>query len=337
MKRNPFLITLQILFLSAGFPSLLPAAPMTSAVPRLGGVFYETGAGRVMLADSLVAEAQQSGGSKTNMPDGRVIHVTVGRDGNNLALKFLAQPDGGILQWGIALDAGTNEYFTGLMERVVDGPQESSWARNITKAMNLRGQIVQMIVKPTLSLYSPFFVSSRGYAVAVQGAWPGQFDFCAGDTQRVKIEFEGPSFEMKIYAAGTPAEVVKAHALDAGPPFLPPHWMYGTWRWRDEHTQRNEYCDGTAVAGPFNSEFMEDVLPMKAYGIPLSVYWLDRPWGPGRLGDDDFEIDINRFPNLAASFKWLNEQDIQMFLWIAPFLQGRMATNAMALGYTIPY
>ncbi len=337
MKRKPILKTLQILVLFAGFPAMLQAAPAASVVPKLDGVFYETAVGRTGLPDSLVAGAQQSGSSKTNMPDGRVISVAVGREGSNLALKFSAQPDADIGRWGIALEAGTNDYFTGLMERVVDGPQADSWARNITRAMNLRGQTVEMIVKPTLSVYAPFYLSSRGYAVAVQGNWPGRFDFCSSDSQRVKVEFEGPSFELKIYVAATPAELVKAHALDAGPPFLPPKWMYGTWRWRDEHTQRKNYYDGTPVAGPFNSELMEDVLLMKAYGIPLSVYWVDRPWGPGRLGYDDFEIDTNRLPNFAASVKWLNEQDIQMFLWIAPFLQGRMATNAIALGYTIAY
>ena len=59
--------------------------------------------------------------------------------------------------------------------------------------------------------------------------------------------------------------------------------MYGTWRWRDEIKQRTNYYDGTPVTGPFNSEFMEDVLLMKAYGIPLGVYWIDRPWGPERM------------------------------------------------------
>jgi alpha-D-xyloside xylohydrolase len=323
-------------FTFAFLPTVLQAAPMGGGIPKLGGLFFETAAGSASLPDSLVTEAQRNGSSKTNMPDGRVISVAIGRELSNVSLKFSAQPDADIRKWGMALEAGTNEYFTGLMERVVDGPQEASWARNITKAMNLRGQTVEMIVKPTLSVYAPFYLSSVGYAVAVQGNWPGRFDFCVSDTQRVKIEFEGPSFELKIYTAGTAAELVKAHTLDAGPPFLPPKWMFGTWRWRDEHTQRKNYYDGTPVTGPFNSEFMEDVLLMKAYGIPLSVYWVDRPWGPGRLGYDDFEIDTNRLPNFAASVKWLNGQDIQMFLWIAPFLQGQMATNAIALGYTMP-
>ena len=98
---------------------------------------------------------------------------------------------------------------------------------------------------------------------------------------------------MVINTASTPAELVRAHALEAGPPFLPPRWLYSPWRWRDEHTQRTTYYDGTPVAGPFNSEIMEDVLMMQAFGIPNGVYWIDRPWGVGKpWGYDDFEIPI---------------------------------------------
>ena len=148
----------------------------------------------------------------------------------------------------------------------------------------------------------------------------------------MKIEFEGPSLALKIYTAKTPAGLVKAHALDAGPPFLPPKWMYGTWRWRDEVTERKNYYDGTPVTGPFNSEFMEDVLLMKAYGIPLGIYWVDRPWGPGKNGYDDFEIDTTGCQTSPASIKWLNEQNVQMFLWIGPFFQGQMETNVTRRG-----
>jgi alpha-glucosidase (family GH31 glycosyl hydrolase) len=191
-----------------------------------------------------------------------------------------------------------------------------------------------MILKPTLSVYAPFYLSSRGYAVFVQGDWPGRIDFADSDPANVKIEFEGPSFAMKIYT-GDPATLVRAHALDAGPPVLPPKWMYSPWRWRDEHTQRSAYYDGTPVTGPFNSEFMEDVLLMKAYGIPNGVYWIDRPWGPGRLGYDDFEIDPVRLPHFRESVQWLNEQGAQMFLWIAPFFQGKMEQEALARHYNL--
>ena len=109
--------------------------------------------------------------------------------------------------------------------------------------------------------------------------------------------------------------------------------MYSPWRWRDEHTERATYYDGTPVTGPFNPEFMEGMLMMKAYGIPNGVYWIDRPWGPGIQGYDDFEIDSHRLPNFAESVNWLHQQHSQMLLWIAadgvseavsPWFVGRM-------------
>jgi alpha-glucosidase (family GH31 glycosyl hydrolase) len=201
------------------------------------------------------------------------------------------------------------------MERVVDGPQVRSWETGIQEAMNLRGQKVDMIVKPTTSVYAPFYLSSKNYAVFVQGDWPGHFDFAVSDPKRVMIECEGPSFGMKIYTASDPAGQVKAHALDAGPPFMPPKWLFTPWRWRDEHTQRTTYYDGTRVTGPFNSEIMEDVLMMKAFGIPNGIYWIDRPWGPGKpWGYDDFEIDEHRLPNFAAMVKWLDASQTKTVL-----------------------
>jgi alpha-glucosidase (family GH31 glycosyl hydrolase) len=266
----------------------------------------------------------------------------VAPSGKNFVIRFTGKPGPGlsnpnfhVSKWGFSIKADASEFFTGLMERVVDGPQQASWAPGIKGAMNLRGQKVDMILKPTTSIYAPFYLSSRGYATFAKTDWPGFYDFCSADPDRVKIEFEGPSLEIKIYTGATPMELVRAHALDSGPPILPPRWTFTPWRWRDEHTQREKYYDGTPVTGPFNSEFMEDMLLMKAYGIPCGVYWIDRPWGPGKNGCDDFEIDPQRLPNFAQSVKWLEAQNAKMVLWIAPFFQGQMETNALKLGYNL--
>ncbi len=307
---------------------------------RLDGFFYETSAGRVPLPAALAVRPKEAGGTlfdgRSRMPDGREIIFSLSRSGDDFALQLRAQPGDDILRWGLAIEAGGEEQFTGLMERVVDGPQQASWAPGIQAALGLRGQSVDMIVKPTTSLYAPFYVSSRGYGIFVKGDWPGRFDFCASDPRRVRITFEGPSFELKIYTPGDPVQAVRAHALDAGPPFLPPRWMYAPWRWRDEHTQRAAYYDGTPVTGPFNAEVMEDVLMMKAFGIPCGVYWVDRPYGPGPMGYDDFEIDPGRLPHFGDMVSWLGEQQTKLFLWIAPFFQGHMKEEALAKGYGLP-
>lgn len=303
---------------------------------KLDGMFYETTNGRTALPAALLLQANGRTPAKARMADGREVTITVKPQGRNFTVRLNAQPDADIVKWGLAVDAGPDEYFTGLMERVVDGPQEQSWSPGRKEAMNLRGQKVDLIVKPTTSVYAPFYLSSRGYAVFVKGSWPGWYDFCATNAHRVLIQFEGPSLEMKVYTSEEPAALVRQHAMDAGPPFLPPQWTFTPWRWRDEHTQRTNYYDGTPVTGPFNSEIMEDILMMKAYGIPCGLYWIDRPWGSGRVGYDDFEIDRQRLPNFAEMIKWLNGQQIEMMLWLGPFWNGQMATNAMAKGYNLP-
>jgi alpha-glucosidase (family GH31 glycosyl hydrolase) len=320
----------------------LPAAnlkPVAGArALQLDGLFYETAAGRIPLPASLtsLASGTRLMTRQERMPDGRVVSIAVQPSGKNFNITLKAQPDSDIIKWGLAMQVGPDEYFTGLMERVVDGPQAKSWAPGIKEAMDLRGQKVDMIIKPTTSVYAPYFLSSRGYAALVKGNWPGFYEFAVSDPNRVKIEFEGPSFEMKVYTATDPATLVRTHALETGPPFMPPKWMFMPWRWRDEHTQRANYYDGTPVTGPFNSEIMEDVLMMHAFGIPNGIYWIDRPWGPGKpWGYDDFEIDPNRLPEFGEMVKWLEGRNTKTVLWIAPFFQGKMMQEALAKGYTL--
>jgi alpha-D-xyloside xylohydrolase len=307
---------------------------------KLDGLFYETAQGRFAFPPFSLDVQQGSNvtlSNQTVMPDRRSVAVRVKNEGDNFSIQFSAAPSNDIVRWGLAVEARGDEYFTGLMERVVDGPQQASWSPGRKEAMNLRGQKIEMILKPTTSVYAPFYLSSRGYSIFAQTDWPGVYDFCKADRRRVGIQFEGPSLTLKIYTAVEPAALVKQHALDAGPPFLPPKWVFAPWRWRDEHTQRVAYFDGTPVTGPFNSETMEDLLMMKAFGIPCGVYWIDRPWGKGQpWGYDDFEIDEKRLPNFAKMIQWLGDNDQRLVLWIAPFFQGRMATNALERGWNLP-
>jgi len=361
MREQARMLTVLILFLSLGGTALsqsdsqagdasagaVVSLPSKNLSPlgvgrdaralTLDGLSYETAQGRVKLPAELTraAKGKSRFENRAKMADGREVTFTLLPQGADFVIRLGADRDSDIVRWGLSVQVGGDEYFTGLMERVVDGPQRDSWAPGISEAMNLRGQKVDMIIKPTTSIYAPFFLSSRGYAVFVRSNWPGFYDFCATDPLRVKIEFEGPSLEVKIYTAKNPAALVRAHAMDAGPPILPPKWMFTSWRWRDEHRQRPTYYDGTPVTGPFNSEVMEDVLMMKGYGIPFGVYWIDRPWGPGPLGYDDFEIDPQRLPNFDANVKWLNQQNVQMMLWIAPFFQGKMMEQALAKGWNL--
>ena len=324
-------------FESRGDSHLL-TLPLSGGLLEIDGIYYETEGRNIRLPSSIPTVPSGDGfEGRVELPDGRTATVSVRREpGGHYQVRLSAQPAEGILRWGFAMNAAPEEYYSGVMERVVDGPQQASWAPGITEAMNLRGQFIEMLVKPTTSIYAPFFVSSRSYGVLFQTYWPGFYDFAREDPTRVRIQHDGPELAFKVYVGETPADVVRAHAIENGPPVLPPRWAYRPWRWRDEHNHRATYYDGTPVSGPFNSEVMEDVMMLRGFGIPLGVYWIDRPWGPGLIGFDDFDIDSARLPNFAAMVQWLKEQEVRTLLWIGPFANGRMAQEILARGYNLP-
>ncbi|HWV56927.1 MAG TPA: TIM-barrel domain-containing protein, partial [Longimicrobiales bacterium] len=323
-------------FASDGAGTIL-SLPLTQGELRLDGIYFETEQGRTTLpAEITGTSAGQTLEGRFDLPDGRTVTVAVAREGEHFGVRLSASPADDIRGWGFALESAPDEYYTGVMERVVDGPQQASWAPGITEAMNLRGQRIEMLVKPTTSVYAPFFISSRGYGVLLQTFWPGLYDFAAENPARVQIHHDGPELAFKVYVGDSPAEIVQAHAIENGPPVLPPRWAYRPWRWRDEHNHRETYWDGTPVTGPFNSEVMEDVMMLRAFGIPLGVYWIDRPWGPGVIGYDDFDIDPARLPNFEAMVQWLREQDVRTLLWIGPFVKGQMQEEIIARGYGLP-
>jgi alpha-D-xyloside xylohydrolase len=255
---------------------------------------------------------------------------------NDLDLKFrLKRTQSKPSAWMINTKVNPDEYFTGIFERVVDGTQYESWAKGITAGLNLRGQKVDVKLKPTVSAYAPFYISSGNYAIFVHGTWPGVIDFCKEQNDLVQILFEGSEFSFSLIMDKGPAELIKRHALETGPSFVPPKWAFGPWRWRDEHVNNKKYYDGSIVHAPYNSEIAEEILLMHAYDIPCTAYWIDRPWGPGVRGFDDYKIDYDRLPHFENMVKWLNSKKITTMLWIAPFVMGNMADVAEERGYDL--
>jgi alpha-D-xyloside xylohydrolase len=310
------------------------AQPVFIVPDQNGLVFIKTAAGKQYLKkpnDTKTSDGKSIYTWKLN--DGRIVAIEFVPNKSNLTIRFTAKPDNDILEWGFAIRASKDEYFTGIFERTVDGNQKLSWQKGIRETLNLRGQEIDMRVKPTVSLYCPFYISSKNYSLFVEGTWPGHYDFCKSDPNLVKISFEGPSLVAILNTAKNPVDLVKAHSLYVGPTILPPKWAFGVWRWRDNNANNKNYYDGTAVCAPYNSTLVEDILMMQAFDIPCSVYWVDRPWCPGHLGYDDFIWDPNRLPMAKEMIKWLNSKKIRFLLWIAPWVNGNMANQALQNNY----
>jgi len=270
-----------------------------------------------------------------NLPGGKHLMLTVSRtESGDLDVMVTAEPAAGIRTLGAVVYSDSGEMLCGLLERVVDGGQGDSWRPGMTEALDLRGQKVGMFVKPTVSLYAPFFVSTGGYGVFVEGTWPGEYDMAASAEDEIRFEFEDPTFVFHILY-GEPADVIRKYIGLTGRPILPPRWAFTPWRWRDEHKRRDEFFDGTPWSSHFNAEVVEDVLMMDALGIPCGVYWVDRPWAPGSRGYENFDWDTIRLSHPREMIEWLESRDIRFLLWIAPWVLKQMAWDCRDLGYAV--
>jgi len=235
------------------------------------------------------------------------------------------------------LPAGESVY--GLKEHVEGDGKSGTDAGDVQRFATLdqRGSTVDMYTRPTISIYSPFHINSRGYGLFFDTSWPGTYDIGDSDPHLMDIGFEGPALKMYFtYGPGAP-EIIERHTARVGRSVLPPAWTAQVFKWRDEHVNLPMIYDNTPNKSPFNSQVYEDVTMLEKLGIPTGVYWLDRPWAKGPFGYDDFEFDTMRFPKPGEMVKWLKEKHgMEMLLWVAPWIYGEMRKEAEKKGYIAP-
>ncbi len=269
--------------------------------------------------------------------DGREAAIRLGEEGAGIltvSIKF--SPDTGILKTGLLLQAQPGEHYYGLMERTVDGDQNLSWQPDTPAGLDLRGKKVTMLVRPTLGIYEPFYVSSTGYGLFVHGTNPGVYDLAATDTGRVSILFDSPQLKVSLLPGPTMEEVVRRLPQMTGSSFVPPVWAFRPLRWRDEHVNKKTYYDGTPSRSPYNSQVTEDILMARAYDIPIGAYWVDRPWATGYHGYGNLRWDPERFPHARQMIRWLGGKDIRFMVWIAPWACDSLLAEAGMKGFLMP-
>lgn len=311
-------------------------APLTFNADGNGAIWYKTEQGTFFISGNPNAQKNDSDHFNASWIQNKktlTVDITKAKDGYHFSIT--AAPDDDVLGMGFNILATPEEYFTGLFERTVDGVQTESWKEGISTALNLRGEAVDMLIKPTMSLYTPFYLSSNGYGLFFEGTWPGHYDFCKNNPNEVQIAFEGKSLNGMIYTSIDPAEIVRNHSLNVGPTIVPPEWAFKPWRWRDNHSNLKTFYDGTPANVPFNSMLVEDILMMKAYDIPCGVYWVDRPWAKAPHGYADFEWNEEQFPQAQQMINWLHGNDIKFLLWAAPWIAGDMRSEAKEKGYNV--
>lgn len=264
----------------------------------------------------------------------------------------LSGEDTDAISIGLELEPG--ELIYGLTERLrdsavlipaINGPLQEDFAPDPESSLDRRGEIIEMFVRPTISLYAPFYHSSRGYGVWVEGTNPGVFDVGAthGDLLQLRMETaRGQGLAFHIFLGPRHEHILESYFEQTGFPIRVPDWAFRHWLWRDELTSGpTGLLDGELV----NAEIAQDMAMYERFGIPSGVYLFDRPYLVGAADPDSqgfhiFEWDSVRLPNIDATLESLRSRGFRLAIWSASWARdngpGSNGAEAAVLGFLAP-
>jgi alpha-D-xyloside xylohydrolase len=327
---------------------------LLTAEQRGGGLFYE----RAGVAHALGAVTEV-----TMLADG--VRLAVDTDEGSPAtvtIRFLTRrtlevaldpPDpAGVAAMGDRFRSPRRERIYGLTERLRDSPSIAPGVIDTPAddvhppevgSLDRRGETVEMRILPTFSIYAPFYQSSRGYGLAVDGTTFGLFDVARSDPRTVAFRFEtGTTADSRrlvfhLFVGPEHATILDEYTSLVGRPIVPPAWAFLHWRWRDALTAgATAPLDGAEV----NADVADDVTMYDALGIPPGVYHFDRPVLVGNYGFGAWAWDESRLPNPAAMLQSLRSRGYHLMIWSALWMCGSGAGDngleAQMLGYIAP-
>jgi len=236
----------------------------------------------------------------------------------------------------IALEPG--EAIYGLTERIVDDKTDSERDPKALGGLDRRGEVVTMWVTPTISAYAPFYVSSKGYGMYVEGTWPGIYDVGKTDPDALQIGWRvgGEGFSCVFIHGPSHDAIQDRYTQMTGRPILPPKWVFLPLKWRDEVDKfKFGKLDGVTI----NAEVADDILQYEELGLPKGMYMIDRPWAEGMVGYGNYTWDPERFPNGDEMVRLLHDRGWRVIVWGAPWAIGsksyEFGPEARDAGYVI--
>lgn len=319
-----------------------------------GGLFYERD-GIAYGVKEVTDITELTDGVRLNVVTDEELPATVSLrflSEQNLEVNFEPPQPESVEAVGDRLVSPESELLYGLTERLRDSPPLLPGVTEIplddvlpreVGSLNRRGETVEMRVRPTISLYTPFYQSSRGYGLVVAGTALGAFDLADSDPRTLGFRFEtgtSPESQQLVYNLFLGPEyttILDEYTQLTGRPIVPPDWAFLHWRWRDVL----EAGESTLLDGvPVNAQLAEDVLMYEMFDIPPGVYLFDRPVLEGNFGFARWEWDESRLPNPDAMLQSLKDRGYHLALWSSTFmcgvLPGDNGIEALRRGYLAP-
>jgi alpha-D-xyloside xylohydrolase len=325
-----------------------------TAEQRRDGLFYERGG---------VAHTLRAVTDVSTLSDGVQLTVDTDEEASaTVTLRFLTRrtlevaldpPDAAsVVAMGDRFRSPRGERIYGLTERLRDSPLLVPGVIDVpvddvrppqVGSLDRRGETVEMRIEPTFSIYAPFYQSSRGYGLAVDGTTFGLFDLAHSDARTVAFRFETGTtpasrrLVVHLFLGPEYGTILDEYTNLVGRPIVPPAWAFLHWRWRDTLTAGpTALLDGT----PVNADVADDVTMYDALGIPPGVYHFDRPVLVGNYGFAQWVWDESRLPNPNAMLQSLRHRGYHLMVWSSLWMCGSGAGDegleAQALGFIAP-
>lgn len=243
----------------------------------------------------------------------------------------------GVTEWGQRIVLRPDERIYGLTERIVGDLIDSEVEPVEEGTLDRRGEVVPMSIVPTISAYAPFHQSSTGYGMLVDGTMQGTYDIGVADPDVLDVRFAvdpdtgGGSWH--VFVGDHPTVLAEYTALTGRAP-IPPDYVFGHWRGRDEFPVGEPVEYEGVLLNPAVADELEhyDDLDLPAPG----VFHLDRPWGTGPEGYGQLEFDPERFPDPEGMLALLQDRGSHPWVWISNWAIGARGREARRLGYLGP-
>ena len=172
----------------------------------------------------------------------------------------------------------------------------------------------------------PIYLSSSGYALALDTPYRSIFSMCSEDEDVVRVEAWESEMRMRLFAGSTPLELIEKLTGWTGRPEVPPLFAFAPWL--------------DAIFGEENVARVAQKL--RDADVAVSVIWSE-DWRGGKDGDlgyrldEDWEVDRELYPNFEDLADDLHGDGYKFFIYNNTFLDSSVPVyqEAVAGGYTI--
>ena len=151
----------------------------------------------------------------------------------------------------------------------------------------------------------PFFMSSKGYGLFVNSAFPIRYHMGDRNYTRYSIHLQDESLDAFFIFGPKLKEVLPRYTFLTGTPALPPLWSFGLWMSRMSYRTQEEVEE---VA----RRLRQEDIPCDV--IHIDTDWFETPWV------NDLTFSRERFPDPQSMIDALRRQGFRLSLWQIPYI-----------------